>query len=201
MEPGRRLARAQRDANVAVALDLPLHGPRTSAKLSERLVSAFAALARGRASSTATAPSSSKSSCARRRHDLARTLDALLAPGELDPDRVALIGLGLGARVADAFLADDDRVRAPSWFEHAGRRCSPSSRRRLASRSTRQDAPRDWAFEAERFLESALGAMAREALAPTRRTTRPASENDARSETARVLRDRLAAHDEQRARP
>ncbi|MBK7950376.1 MAG: hypothetical protein IPK00_16895 [Deltaproteobacteria bacterium] len=145
------------DAVVVVALDLPLHGPRSSAKLSERLVTAFAALARGafvdRNGSVLVEEFLRQST-----HDLARTLDALLAPGELDPERIALIGLGLGARVADAFLAEDDRVqaavlvrtpRAPAALPSA------DSKLRLELEGRADEA--DWAMSAGRFLRSRIG--------------------------------------------
>lgn len=147
---------ARGDAVVAVALDLPLHGPRSSAKLSERLVSAFAALARGAfldRNGTVLVEEFLRQSV----HDLARTLDALLEPGELDPDRVGLIGLGLGARVADSLLAEDDRVHAAVLVRTRRAPALPSAASPGRLEIDAQDEPRDWTLEAERFLRSRIG--------------------------------------------
>ncbi|MFO0688712.1 MAG: hypothetical protein U0900_08385 [Myxococcota bacterium] len=138
----------------AIALDLPLHGPRSSAKLSERLVAGFAALARGAfldRNGTVLVEEFLRQST----HDLGRSLDARLALGEIDPDRVALIGVGLGARVADAWLAEDDRVRAAVLVRTGRAPALPlaAAPERLELESG--DAP-DWAFEAERFLRSRI---------------------------------------------
>lgn len=139
----------------AIALDLPLHGPRSSAKLSERLVAAFAALARGAfldRNGTVLVEEFLRQST----HDLARTLDARLTLGGIDPDRIAVIGVGLGARVADAWLAQDARVRAAVLVRTRRAPALPNaaSPERLELES-RDDAP-DWAVEAERFLRSRI---------------------------------------------
>ena len=139
----------------AIALDLPLHGPRSSAKLSERLVAAFAALARGAfldRNGTVLVEEFLRQST----HDLARSLDARLALGGIDPDRIAVIGVGLGARVADAWLAEDARVRAAVLVRTRRAPALPSAGgpERLELES-RDEAP-DWAFEAERFLRSRI---------------------------------------------
>ena len=44
--------------------------------------------------------------------DLVRTLDAVLALGELDPKRIGLLGIGLGAELVDSLMAHDTRPRA-----------------------------------------------------------------------------------------
>lgn len=147
---------ARSNALVVVALDLPLHGPRSSAKLSERLVSAFAALARG-AFVDRNGAVLIEEFLRQSAHDLARTLDALLAPGELDPDRVGLVGLGLGARVADAFLAEDDRVRAAVLVRTRRAPALPSAGSPHFLEVDGQDELRDWSGDAERFLRSRIG--------------------------------------------
>jgi hypothetical protein len=93
------------------AIDLPLHGHRASAKLSQRLVTAHAARERGAALDT-------NGALLLREFDrqgvwdLRRSLDALLALDRFDPTRLGFLGLGLGARIGAAWLRDDPRVAA-----------------------------------------------------------------------------------------
>lgn len=159
----RWLARGPR--TIAAALDLPLHGARASAKLSERLVAAFAARARG-AFLDPNGAVLVEEFVRQSVHDLGRTLDALLAAGGVDPKRIGVLGLGLGAHVADAWLAQEDRpcaavlvrtARAPGRVDDGDSRAAqPGSIDRLEI-----DLPDghddDWAPRAERFLGSHLG--------------------------------------------
>lgn len=158
----RWIARSPR--TVAVALDLPLHGPRASAKLSERLVQAFAVRARG-ADLDRNGAVLVEEFLRQSVHDLGRTLDALLAAGDVDPKRIALLGLGLGAHVADAWLAQERRpsaavlVRTP---RAPGRPAEPPPGTKGAGSPDRleidlQAGRGDWAEEAERFLDSRIG--------------------------------------------
>ncbi len=94
-----------------VAIDLPLHGHRSSPKLSERLTAGLARRDRGgeidRNGAVLVDEFWRQATI-----DLVRTLDAVLALGELDPKRIGLLGIGLGAALVDALLAHDTRPRA-----------------------------------------------------------------------------------------
>lgn len=94
-----------------VALDLPLHGPRASAKLSERLVGGLAGLARGAAldRNASVLVEAFRSQAVR---ELGRTLDALLGPGGYEKQRAGVLGLGLGAWIASDWLAHEHRLAA-----------------------------------------------------------------------------------------
>ncbi|MBY0399608.1 hypothetical protein K2X89_04890 [Myxococcota bacterium] len=164
---------------VAIALDLPLHGPRTSAKLSERLVASLAIRARG-AELDRNGAVLVEEFLTQSVHDLRRTLDAMLGSGEIDRKRVALIGIGIGALVADALLVEEDRVRAavmvrtleapaprgalpedtrtaspsPSGLPTSASAATPTADRlELDVREGRDD----WAPAAHRFLASRIG--------------------------------------------
>jgi len=100
-------------AGAAVAaIDLPLHGERASAKLSRHLLDGLD-------------PAAQRSGAAPPEHrglweefarqaawDLRRTLDALSGRPEVDTDRCAFAGFGLGAMVGVLFCAADPRPRA-----------------------------------------------------------------------------------------
>lgn len=94
-----------------VAIDLPLHGHRASAKLSDRLIAGLARRDRGeeidRNTEVLVAEFWRQATI-----DLVRTLDAVLALGGLDPKRIGLLGIGLGAALVDAVLMHDERPRA-----------------------------------------------------------------------------------------
>ncbi len=90
------------------AIDLPLHGERTSAKLTRR------ALAAARSGERAS-PEDRALWCelvVQGVRDLARALDALATRPELDIARTAYVGLGLGARLGALYVSLDPRVRA-----------------------------------------------------------------------------------------
>jgi len=96
---------AERGAAV-VAIDLPLHGARGDAKLGARL-------ARALSGEPDAAPADLVEEFARQAVvDLERALDACAAIPELDMERVAFVGFGLGARLGAAFASLDPRVCA-----------------------------------------------------------------------------------------
>lgn len=95
---------------VAVAsIDFPLHGERTSAKLTTKLLSALGA---GRLhagdGSEALAIELGRQAVS----DLRRTLDGLAAHPQVDVEHCAYVGLSLGAILGTAFCAIDPRPRA-----------------------------------------------------------------------------------------
>jgi len=107
-----------RDGLAVAAIDLPLHGRRRSPKLSERLCEGFDRASRGDAIDPETRilmEEFARQSVS----DLVRTLDALSrlptsvsgAP-DIDVERLAFMGLGLGAVVGAYLLAHDRRPRA-----------------------------------------------------------------------------------------
>lgn len=146
-----------------VVIDLPLHGHRASAKLSERLVASISKSDRGEGLD----PNSAVLVEEFRRQatiDLIRTLDALLALGDFDPKRVGLLGLGLGARLGKALLAWDDRLCAavladePSFagLPAAAPAANATSRAETSTLSLGR-ASSTWPDEARSFLASRLG--------------------------------------------
>jgi len=100
-------------AGAAVAaIDLPLHGERTSAKLSQHLLDGLDPKAE-RAGAAPPEHGGLWEELARQAAlDLQRTLDALSARAELDAERCAFAGFGLGAMVGVLFCAADPRPRA-----------------------------------------------------------------------------------------
>ena len=105
LDPVRR-PWAERGLAVA-SIDFPLHGERSSPKLTEQL---FAALAtRG-----ANAPGLALFEEFARQAvtDLARALDALATLPEIDAGRIGYAAFSLGAMVGSLFVPYDDRVRA-----------------------------------------------------------------------------------------
>ena len=96
---------AARGAAVA-AIDLPLHGGRGDAKLGARL-------ARALSGDREAAPEALVEEFARQSViDLERALDACASIAELDMERVACVGFGLGARLSTVFGGLDPRVHA-----------------------------------------------------------------------------------------
>jgi dienelactone hydrolase len=92
-------------------IDLPLHGERSSPKLSERLCQGIDRLAKGQdldAETRALVEEFARQSTS----DLIRTLDALTALPSIDADRVAFVGFGVGALVGTYLLGADARTRA-----------------------------------------------------------------------------------------
>ncbi|MCP4037161.1 MAG: hypothetical protein GY733_09515 [bacterium] len=100
------------DRGFAIAtLDLSLHGERSSAKFSERLMAALAA--------DAGDPALDDNGCAllreftrQSRGDIARSLDALATLPAIDTERIAMLGIGMGAALCAMVAADDSRVGA-----------------------------------------------------------------------------------------
>lgn len=147
-----------------VAIDLPLHGQRASAKLSERLITSIAREDRGETLD----PNSAVLVEEFRRQatiDLIRTVDALLRLGDFDPKRVGFLGLGLGARLGSALLAWDDRLCAAVLVDdstHASASIAASSAASPPSRPAPATLSIDrvsgtWPAEARAFLASRLG--------------------------------------------
>ena len=97
---------------LAVAtIDLPLHGERSSPKLSERLVSGIGRLSE--ASKLDPETGALVEEFARQAtSDLIRTLDALAALPEIDGDRIGFMGFGVGAVAGSYLLAHDPRPRS-----------------------------------------------------------------------------------------
>jgi dienelactone hydrolase len=105
---------AERGSAVA-AVDFPLHGGRGNAKLGVRL-------ARALSGESDAAPADLVEEFARQAVvDLERALDACASIPELDMERVAYVGFGLGALLGAAFCSLDPRVRAAALaFPGAG---------------------------------------------------------------------------------
>jgi dienelactone hydrolase len=106
---------------LAVAtIDLPLHGHRASPKLSERLIRGIGALARGDVldlDMRALVEEFARQSTS----DLIRAIDALGTLPEVDADRIALMGVGIGATASAYALAHDERPRACVLARGTGR--------------------------------------------------------------------------------
>jgi dienelactone hydrolase len=106
------------EAGACVAsIDLPLHGERASAKLSERLLAALGS----QPESAQVSPSLELDPIARLLRiaftrqavvDLQRGLDAVGRIADIDFQRVAYVGLGVGATVGTLFCALDSRPAA-----------------------------------------------------------------------------------------
>ncbi len=104
-------ARWSGDATALAAIDLPLHGRRSSPKLSARLHDGLGAQARGQAVDVEGAvliEEFARQSLS----DLLRTLEALAEHPSIDADRIGLVGFGLGAALGAHVLAEDSRARA-----------------------------------------------------------------------------------------
>lgn len=93
------------------AIDLPLHGERSSPKLSERVTEGVARVRRGEPldAQTRALVEEFARQCT---SDLIRTLDALLALDEIASDRIGFLGFDLGAVLGCYLLAHDARPRA-----------------------------------------------------------------------------------------
>ncbi|MEZ4332853.1 MAG: hypothetical protein R3F35_13915 [Myxococcota bacterium] len=146
----------------AFALDLPLHGRRSSAKLSERLIAGLASLERGlpldRNGEALVEEALRQARC-----DVARLLDGVLAMEDVDPKRVGLVAVGFGARVAEMLLAEDARPCAAVLIRDANAVVGAAMRDETESASTavlRLEARRgatDWSEAAEAYLGSRIG--------------------------------------------
>lgn len=97
-----------RSGAAVAAVDLPLHGARASAKLSERLLAVAADPAVAEEPDRGLWIAFLRQAVA----DLRRTLDLLSAHEEVDAARVGFAGLSLGSVVGALFCAGDPRVRA-----------------------------------------------------------------------------------------
>lgn len=98
-------------AGWAIAMiDLPLHGERSSPKLSRRLVAGIGALARCETLDPDTAVLVEEFA-RQSTSDLLRTLEGLSALESIDPDRIGFIGCGLGALVGSYLLTHDKGLR------------------------------------------------------------------------------------------
>jgi len=186
-----------RQGQAVAILDLPLHGQRASPKLSERLFQGIRALERGErldADTRALVEEFTRQSTS----DVIRGLDALTALDQIDVDRIALVGLGLGGVVCGYVVAHDERPIACVYAGGTARFADPdldaakhlANRRRHASCSTlfvtgartseiSADTTRafyDAAPEPKQLIEVSAGAEAAGGIAP-----------EAASEIARFL--------------
>jgi dienelactone hydrolase len=94
---------------LAVAsIDLPLHGTRSSPKLTDRLISGLRQLATGETLDLDTG-ALVEEFARQTTSDLIRALDALSALPEIDADRIGFMGFGLGAIAGSYLLAHDPR--------------------------------------------------------------------------------------------
>ena len=92
-------------------IDLPLHGERSSPKLSERLVTGIQQLDQGTrldAETYALVEEFARQTTS----DLIRTIDALSDLSSVDASRIAFMGFGIGAVAGSYLLAHDPRLRA-----------------------------------------------------------------------------------------
>ena len=100
-------------AGFAVAtIDLPLHGARSSPKLSARLLEGLSRLALPGAEVDCETRILVEEFCRQATSDLIRTLDALTALPLIDRERVGFFGQGIGGSVGCHLLAHDERTRA-----------------------------------------------------------------------------------------
>lgn len=151
-----------------VAIDLPLHGQRASAKLSERLIAGVGLRAPDRTFDRTPDRTLDRNEMVlveefwrQATIDLVRTVDAVLALGGFDPERIGLLGIGLGADLGAAMLTHDPRPRAAVLMHPA----APSSQDSIAPSQSRAEilrleralGPERWAPRARAFLASHLG--------------------------------------------
>lgn len=104
-------ARWVKDGFAVALLDLPLHGVRSSPKLSARLIRGVETIARNETLDLET-HALVEEFARQSTSDLMRTIDALVALDGIDADRVGFVGFSLGAVVGTYLLAHDDRPRA-----------------------------------------------------------------------------------------
>jgi len=105
---------------LAVAtIDLPLHGERSSPKLSERLISGWGQIANNSAIDSETGVLVEEFA-RQTTSDLIRTLDGLVELAAIDGNRVGFMGSGLGAIVGSYLLAHDPRPRAAVLVQTRG---------------------------------------------------------------------------------
>lgn len=110
--PALEFAATWVEKGLAVAtIDLPLHGERSSPKLSERLVSGVGQIAKGSVLDPETR-ALVEEFARQTTSDLIRTLDALVALPGIDGDRIGFMGFSLGAIAGSYLLAHDPRPRA-----------------------------------------------------------------------------------------
>jgi len=114
-------ARWVREGFAVAMIDLPLHGERSSPKLSARLVEGIERVMQGEeldADTGALVEEFARQSTS----DLVRTLDALAALDAIDSARIGFVGFSLGAVVGSYFLAHDPRPLAAAFALAGGRR-------------------------------------------------------------------------------
>lgn len=105
---------------LAVAtVDLPLHGERASAKLSERLIVGVRQLSNDTKLDAETRVLVEEFA-SQATSDLIRSLDALCALPEIDGERVGFMGFGLGAIAGTDLLAHDSRTRVAVFVQTKG---------------------------------------------------------------------------------
>jgi dienelactone hydrolase len=150
---------------LAVAMiDLPLHGERASAKLSERLVWGVGQLSEG-LSLDAETRVLVEEFATQTTSDLIRTLDALCRLPEIDRDRVGFLGFGLGAMAGTYLLAHDPRARVAVFAQNEGEVGAPSAlpgatlepSKQLRIASGADGLAQSTVDEAWRFLSKELG--------------------------------------------
>ena len=114
-------ARWVREGFAVAAIDLPLHGERSSPKLSDRLIQGIERIIRDERldpDTHALVDEFARQSTS----DLVRTLDALSALESIDSERVGYVGFSLGAVVGTYFLATDPRPKVAVLALAGGRR-------------------------------------------------------------------------------
>ena len=100
-----------RQGFAVAAIDLPLHGRRSSPKLSERLFQGLGKLAQGEEIDPDT-HALVEEFARQATSDLIRGIDALQALPCVDGRRIGLLGLGVGSALCAYVLAHDERPRA-----------------------------------------------------------------------------------------
>jgi len=112
-----------REGLAVLSVDLPLHGVRRNAKLSERLVDTLAAAAAAGAVAAGgddTAELLWREFTRQAVLDLRRSLDALGGRDDVDAARIGYAGLGLGSWVGALLCAVDERLRTAALVDCAG---------------------------------------------------------------------------------
>jgi dienelactone hydrolase len=107
-----------------VSIELPLHGERASAKLSERLLGALGSDAAALPAHAELDPVARLLRIEFTRQaiaDLRRCLDAVSRIAAIDPRRIAFVGFGVGATVGTLFAAVDPRPAAVALAPPADR--------------------------------------------------------------------------------
>ena len=101
-------ARWVREGFAVASIDLPLHGARSSPKLSARLVAGMERIGRDEELDPETA-ALVEEFARQSTSDLVRTIDALASLDEIDAERIGFVGFSLGSMVGTYLLAHDTR--------------------------------------------------------------------------------------------